>query len=179
MKFFIKALLLNICLISAGYAQQEIPSPWVAVSPLITAGAYTSGMAVGGTQQITSAVCGGYKTGYLTAITDADFDNQLGTMDIWLFDTAPSGTYNDHAVVTMSQSDLNKSIGHVHLDSSTDVATLNGNGELHKGSLAESVRATSGINLYFIAVIKQSVTYTHTNAHQFKFSFACDMKVAH
>lgn len=179
MKHFLKSIIFSLSLFSLAHAQQEIPSPWVDVLPTFTVGSYTSGMAYGGVIQLSSALCTGYRTGYLTAITDLDFDNQLPSVDFWIFDSAPSGTYSDHVAVTLSQADLNKSIGFVHLDASADVANLVGNGQLHKGSLAEPVKAVAGITLYVLPVIRGNATITHANAGKFRFAFACDMKTSH
>lgn len=155
----------------------------VSVVPTIsTSPAYTSGDQLGGIMTLVDVVRQdsgtGIGTSELHSVTILDGDKQDVAIDIWFFNVSPTVTSTDNAAFSMS--DANQAlqcIGCVSVGTSYSDAALNSTSSDGKNiGLVLQANGTSATptNLYAIAIVRGTPTYTTTTNLKFLFSFYID-----
>lgn len=156
----------------------------VAVTPVITAGAYNAGDQLGSIMAIpdvirqdTQSIVNKIGDNELVSVTILDKAKQDAEMDVWFFNQLPTLVSADHAAFNISDSELvAKCIGVVSLgvtysdsvsNSVTTSVTLN---------LPMQVPGTSATptSVFAVAVNRGTPTYTSTSDLQFQFGFFVD-----
>lgn len=130
-------------------------------APTINAGAYTTGMLVGGKITLANAVRSSTLSGVIAGITITDLGKQSANIDVIFFNADPSGTtFTDHAVLTVADADLPKIVCAVNLTVHT---TFNDNSvsSLTNINCPVTLAATS---LYAAIIVRASATFGSTDA---------------
>lgn len=162
-------------------------SKTVIVTPTISTSAYTSGDQIGGIMTLTDVIRqdSNMELGFseLVEVTILDASLQNAAMDIWLFNQSPTVTSSDN--VAFSMSDANQaaqcigwvSVGATASYSSGALNSVSTTSNLNKPCQVISLKTapkTNPTNLYAIAIVRGTPTYTTTTALQFQFSFFID-----
>lgn len=159
----------------------------IAVTPTIsTSPAYTSGDQIGGVMTLTDVVRQDSNTSVGTAclaeVTILDGDKQDAAIDIWFFKVTPTVTSVDNGAFAMTRANQQlQCIGSVTLGASgssgaySDAAavSVSDNANLNKIMQVAST-APSPTNIYAIAIVRGTPTYTTTTSLVFQFSFYID-----
>lgn len=98
----------------------------IAVTPTITAGAYSAKDAVGGMMTFANAVRASGGHGVINSVTIVDKDSENAQLELWLFNADPSGVA-DNAPMDFADSDMAKLVGVIPI-STADYYTLLDNG---------------------------------------------------
>lgn len=163
----------------------------ISVVPTIsTSPAYTTGDQIGGIMTLTDVVRqdgtvnqginNGLMAGQaeLHSVTILDGGKQDAAIDIWFFNTSPTVTSVDNGAFSMS--DANQAaqcIGAISIGTAYSDAALNSTSSDGKNiglNLQVAASATSPTNIYAIAIIRATATYTATTDLKFLFSFYVD-----
>lgn len=157
-------------------------SKTVSVTPVITASSYTSGFQLGGVMTLTDVIrqdsqAGGQgvSLGFaeLVEVTVLDKAAQSVAIDIFLFNTSPTLVSSDHAAFNITDANLVAScIGVVSVG--TAYSASSSNSVSSTANLNKPVQASSGTNIYAVAVVRGAPTYVSTSDLQFQFSFFID-----
>ena len=121
------------------------------ITPAITAGAYTSGDALGGLLNFASAAAVAGGRGTITKVVIVDDDNKLQPIDLVLFNQTFTATA-DNAPFAPSEADLENCIGHISI-AATDYASFNANAVATKRNVGFDYTLT-GTSLFGQMVIR-------------------------
>lgn len=155
----------------------------VPVVPTITASsAYAPGNQIGGIMTLTDVVRQDPNVGYgqaeLHSVTILDGGLQSAAIDIWFFNQSPTVTSTDKTAFSMS--DANQAaqcVGAISIGTSYSASALNSTstdgGNIGKNFQVAGTSATP-TNLYAIAIVRGTPTYTSTTDLKFLFSFYID-----
>lgn len=155
----------------------------ITVVPVIsTTPAYTSGDQLGDIMILTDVIRQDRQVGFgqaeLHSVTILDGSLQNAAIDIWFFNTSPTVTSTDNTAFSMT--DANQAaqcIGAISVGTSYSASALNStttDGINLSKNLQVAGTATIPTNLYAIAIVRGTPTYTATNALKFLFSFYVD-----
>lgn len=137
----------------------------VAVTPTITAGAYTAGDALGGLLTFASVVRTAGGSGEIVKVTIIDNAKQSAPVDLVLFDQTFTATA-DNSPFDPSDADLQNCLGYVSV-AATDYAEFNDNGVATKASGLQMPfaykLAAGGSSLFGQTVIRNGDTYVAVN----------------
>lgn len=155
----------------------------VSVTPVISTSAYTTGDQIGGIQTLSDAILydSESKGAIITDICIIDADSQSAPIDIFFFRTLPTVASVDNGAATITDAEMaEKCIGHVSVLAG-DYATLASNALATVRNVSLLVRSTqddaSVINMkqvYAVAVIRATKTYTTTSSVTFKYGLLQD-----
>lgn len=147
------------------------------VTPTISASSiYASGDQLGGIMTISNAVRNLGGTGLLKGITVIDGDNQGAKIDVLIFKSSPTVSSSDNAAIDIAASELvSKLLCRVTIDT-TDYTTVKAatNAEATKECSRSIEAASDSRDLYAVAVVRGTPTYTTTSALTFKFDILQD-----
>lgn len=130
----------------------------VAVTPVISTGAYAAGDNIGGLMKFKGADLNGFDKGYIQSLILADNDVEDAIIDLIFYSSDPSGsTFTDNAAQTIVDADLKKIIGSVTVSAYVDFAA---NSVTTKTGLAMAFDKTDAI--YCSMVMRSTPTYTAT-----------------
>ena len=156
----------------ASAACAQVSTSQVTVTP--SASAYVSGYCLGGVLAVPNMVrVGGGTMG--TIVVDVDIVDPTGsdaTVDIFVFNQAPTGTYTDHANCTVAAADQPYLRGVIFGTSFTcalDEATTTG---ICRATPAQSLMqgGLSSTNLWFLPIIRSTPTYGSGKTLYFNFT---------
>ncbi len=129
-------------------------------TPIITAGAYSSGDALGGLLTFASAVRASGGTGVITKIVIVDDADQEAPIDLVFFDQTFTAT-GDNDAFDPSDADMQNCIGHVNV-AATDYASFNDNGAATKRNVGFWY-ALAGTLLFAQMVVRDTPSYVATD----------------
>lgn len=166
----------------------------ISVTPTITSGsAYSSGHFFGAVMTLTDAFRLVHRSGsqygsavnsqlqrdigkcVLQSVSILDKSAQNASFTIYIFDRSPTVTSADRATLNISASEMDKCLAIVDIDGTYSSAT--GASMQTKGNLGVILKQSSSAtdqNLYAVAQIKSTATYTSTSAVTFRFGFYQD-----
>lgn len=171
-------------------------SKTISVTPVISTSIYASGDQIGGimtltdvirNQSIPNTVSGsdlGWGWSEICEVTVLDSDKQDVAFDIWLFNQSPTVTSTDNAAFAMTAANMKlqcigvikgigaNSSGDSNYSDAAAVSTSS-NPNINK-PVQVPFSATNKTNIYAIAVVRGTPTYTTTSSLQFQFSFYMD-----
>lgn len=145
-----------------------------AVTPTITAGAYSANDALGGLMEFTLAVNEHAQSGIITNLLIVDKAGQSAAIDLFLFDATFTATADNAAWPTTNPSEAvigTNCIGVITVEA-TDYVTYNG-GSLASIELTKGIKVT-GTTLYAQAVVRGTPTYAATSDLVFRLTIAKD-----
>lgn len=145
-----------------------------AVTPTITAGAYSANDALGGLMEFSDAVNEHSRSGIITNLLIVDKAGQSAAIDVFLFDATFTATADNAAWPTTNPSETvigTNCIGVISVTSG-DYKTYNG-GSLASVTLTKPIKV-SGTTLYAQAVVRDTPTYAATSDLTFRLSIAKD-----
>lgn len=154
----------------------------VNITPTISASpAYTSGDQLGGIMTLTDVIRQDSNTSIgtsmIASINILDKGLQSAAIDIWFFNQSPTVTSTDNAAFSLSDANLvAQCIGAVSIGTSYSTSALNSvstNSNLNIPVQVVST-ATAPTNIYAIAIVRGTPTYTSTTDLQFQFCFYID-----
>lgn len=133
----------------------------VYVNPTVTAGAYAAGDVVGGEITLTNfmRISGG--SARMLGITLVDVSNSGPTLDILLFDQAPTAALNDNDAYAWNASDYAKLVMHFRVDAS-EWTTVGSKKVCSKALSVFPLLASGSANLYLYMVTLNAVTFAAT-----------------
>lgn len=134
----------------------------VAITPTVTAGAYTTGMVVGGKLSLTNAVRASGGSGIIQAANVFKKTALTAAFDVIFFNADPSNsTFTDNASLAVNVADLDKIIGVISCGTLVSLGTP----QLLQGQNAGlPFKLATGTTLYAVAVIRGAETYASTSA---------------
>lgn len=149
-------------------------SKQVDVTPGITSGVYTANDVIGGVQTITGAARVSGKETILQSVVITDLAMQDAIIRIFFFNQNPTnGTYTDNAPLDIHDTDMGFCIGSIEVVASdymdaadSSVATVR--------NLGLGLTPSGSANLYSIAQVTETPTYTSTSDLAFKYFFLRD-----
>ncbi len=157
-------------------------SKTISVVPTLTASAaYVSGDQLGSIMALTDVVRQDNQVGFgnckLLSVSVLDADSQNAAMDIWFFNTSPTLSGANHAAFNMS--DANQaaqcigivSVGAAYSASSSNSITTTVNINL---PLQVAGTATVPNNVYAVAIVRGTPTYSAVSSLKFQFSVQID-----
>lgn len=149
----------------------------IQVTPTISASAYTSGFQLGSIMTLANAVRfesnTSIGTAFLSEITILDKDSQNAAIDIFFFNTSPTLVSTDHAAFDITDANLvAQCIGVVSVGTSYSASASNSVSSV--SNLNKAIYTTVGSNIYAVAVVRATPTYTTTTSLQFQFNFLVD-----
>ncbi len=132
----------------------------IVLIPTITAGAYTSGDALGGLLTFANAarISGG--RGVVTKVVIVDDDNELQPIDLVLFNQTFTAT-GDNDAFAPSEADLENCIGHISI-AATDYASFSANAEATKRNVGFDYKLAA-TSLFGQMVIRDTGGYAATD----------------
>lgn len=133
----------------------------IAVTPTITAGAYSAGDALGGRLEFSPATRQPTLTALLLSVVVLDKASQDAQLDLVLFNQAFTATA-DNAAFDPTDADLANIIGHVPIVPA-DYASLNDNGLATLRSVNLPIHLSDTITLYGQLVTRSAPTYASTS----------------
>lgn len=141
-------------------------------TPTITAGAYTSGDALGGLLTFAGAAAVSGGRGTITKIVIIDDDNELQPIDVVFFDQTFTAT-GDNAAFDPSDADMQNCLGHVSV-AATDYSSFNDNAEATKRNVGFDFRLVATTSLFAQMVIRDVGGYTATDDITIQITIAMD-----
>ena len=154
--------LLSLFCVSA--IQAQTVTSQLSITP--NASAYTSGYCLGGVQYVPNMIVAGGLGG--TIITGVDIiDNTAtnATIDIWIFNKLPTGTYTDHAGCTVASADQPYLVGVIYGALATCSSDSAGTTGMCQSTPAVPISASSyppTPALYMVPVVRGTPTYGST-----------------
>ena len=141
----------------------------VAITPTITAGAYSANEVVGGIQTLTGALRISAGTAILQSVTVRDLAAQNAVLQIFFFNANPAtGTYTDNGAFDLDDTDSGLCIGKVIVNAS-DYTSLADNSIATITGCGLPLKATTGTSLY--AIIRTTGTPTYASTSDLKITF--------
>lgn len=156
----------------------------IQVTPTITASsAYASGNQIGGIMTLTDVLrqytnAPGVSQAELHSVTILDGSKQDAAIDIWFFNQSPTVTSTNKTAFAMTAANHQAqcigaiSVGASYSDAAA-VSTSTDGVNLSKNFYVPSTAATP-TNLYAIAIVRGTPTYTSTTSLSFLFNFYVD-----
>ena len=145
-----------------------------AVTPTITAGAYSANDALGGLMEFADAVNEHSRSGIITNLLIVDKAGQSTAIDVFLFDATFTATADNAAWPTTNPTETvigTNCVGVITVEA-TDYKTYNG-GSLASVELTKPIKV-SGTTVYAQAVVRGTPTYVATTDLIFRLSIAKD-----
>lgn len=175
------AVLSAVCLsprvFAAGSVARQL-STAIAVTPTITAGAYTTGQQLGGVQTLTNVSVDSRTGANLSDVFIVDASKQSLPMDILIFGESPTLTSVDNGAFALSAANAAKAIAIVTVvagdwktSSAQAFANVANLGRVVIPAASGVVTGTSPKTLYAVAVARGSATFTATTALKFIYKF--------
>lgn len=131
-------------------------------TPTVTAGAYTSGMVVGGKQSLANAVRSSGGSGIIQSVSVSKKTALTAPYDVYFFHTDPTNsTFTDNSALALNVADLPYLIGVAHCTDLVDNGTPK---TLQANNLAIPFKLATGTTLYAVAVIRGAETLASTSA---------------
>ena len=145
----------------------------VAVSPAVTAGAYTAGQNVGTVSALANAVRVAAGSGMVQLVQIADKAKQSAAIDVIFFNASPAGTYTDNTTCAPTAADLLTVVGVVSVLAG-DYSAFSANSVASKGGLGLSFKLPSGTSLYALMVARGTPTYASVSDVQLRVAILQD-----
>lgn len=153
----------------------------ISVTPTISTSIYASGDQIGGIMTLTDAIRQEANTAQgnceIVSVTILDKDKQNVAMDIWFFNTSPTLISTDNAVFDMTDANqFAQCIGYCAVGATYSSGNSNSVSSTVSINLPLQVASTqsSPTNIYAVAIVRGTPTYTTTSSLQFQFGLFVD-----
>lgn len=141
----------------------------LAVSPVISAAAYTAGQTIGPVMQLTGMVLEGPNSGVLQSLRVTDKAKQNAAIDIIFFSAVLGTPFADRVTFAPAAADLPKLLGHVSIASS-DYSQFSANSIATRLNVGLGiVLAAASTTLFCQAVSRGTPTYASVSDLEFLF----------
>lgn len=134
----------------------------ISTTPTVTAGAYTTGMVVGGKLSLSSAARFAAGSGIIQTVTVSKKTALTAPYDVYFFHTDPTNsTFTDNAALALNVVDIPYLAGVVHCTDLVDNGTPK---TLQAHNVALPFKLATGTTLFAVAVIRGAETLASTSA---------------